>query len=314
VNLGFIGVGNMGFGMANNLVKAGHSLTVHDLVRERATPLLEQGATWADSPREVAEASDIIFTSLPAPVDMEAVALGEGGVLEGAKSGSIYIDLTSNSASLVQRVSEVCASRGVDMLDAPVSGGVAGARSGRLAIMVGGDEAVYNKVKAVLDDFGDNVVYCGSIGAGSVCKVMHNTISAVTSQAISECFTLGAKAGVDLKPMWETVRRGAFGRGAGGIHGLPSSWFNGDFEPDWEKGFFAVKLMRKDVGLATQLGRELNVPMALANLAEQELVEAVNRGWGDHPTNKVRLLQEERAGVELRGDIPTGTTRLEIEE
>ena len=177
MNIGFIGVGNMGFGMANNLLQAGHSLTIHDLVRERATPLLEQGAKWADSAREVAEASDITFTSLPAPVDMEAVALGEGGVLEGSKPGSVYIDLTSNSATLVRRVCEVFNAKGVEMLDAPVSGGVIGARTGRLAIMVGGDESVYQRVKPVLDDFGDNVVYCGSIGAGSVCKVMHNTIS-----------------------------------------------------------------------------------------------------------------------------------------
>ena len=123
-----------------------------------------------------------------------------------------------------------------------------------------------------------------------------------------------AKAGVELKPMWETVRRGAFGRGAGGIHGLPDTWFKGDFDPDWERGFFAVRLMRKDVGLATQLARELDVPMPLANLAEQEMVQAINRGWGDDPTGKVRLLQEERAGVELRGEIPSGRTRLEIEE
>ena len=109
-------------------------------------------------------------------------------------------------------------------------------------------------------------------------------------------------------------RRGAFGRGAGGIHGLPESWFSGQFEPDWEKGFFAIRLMRKDVGLATQLAREYDVPMPLANLAEQELIEAINRGWGDDPTNKVRLLQEDRAAVQLRGEIPTGHTRLEIEE
>ena len=314
MDIGFIGVGNMGAGMANNLIKAGHSLTIHDLVRERATPLLEQGAKWADSPREVAEASEITFTSLPAPLDMEAVSLGEGGVLEGSQPGSIYIDLTSNSVSLVRRVQEVFAAKGVHMLDAPVSGGVTGARSGRLAVMVGGDEAVYQRVKPVLDDFGDNVVYCGSIGSGSVCKLMHNCISAVTSQAISECFTLGYKAGVDLKPLWETVRRGAFGRGGGGIHGFPDSWFSGEFEPDWEKGFFAVRLSRKDVGLATQLGREYNVPMVLANMAEQEPVEAVNRGWGDDPTTKVRLLQEERAGVQLRADFPAGRTRLEIEE
>ena len=312
--MGFIGVGNMGAGMANNLIKAGHSLTIHDLSRERATPLLEQGAKWADSPREVAEASEITFTSLPAPVDMEAVSLGEAGVLEGSKPGTIYIDLSSNSVSLVRRVYEAFAARGVAMLDAPVSGGVTGARNGQLAVMVGGDEDVFQRVKPILDDFGDNVVYCGGIGAGSVCKLMHNTIAAVTSQAISECFTLGAKAGVGLKPMWETVRRGAFGRGAGGIHALPDTWFNGEFEPDWEKGFFAIKLMRKDVGLATQLAREYDVPMSLANLAEQELVEAINRGWGDDPTNKVRLLQEDRANVQLRGDIPSGRTRLEIEE
>jgi 3-hydroxyisobutyrate dehydrogenase len=314
MDIGFVGVGNMGAGMANNLIKAGHSLTIHDLVRERATPLLEQGAKWADSPREAAEASEITFTSLPAPVDVEAVTLGDGGILEGSRPGTVYIDLSSNSVSLVRRMYEVFEARGVHMLDAPVSGGVSGARSGKLAIMVGGEEAVYQRVKPVLDDFGDNVVYCGGIGSGSVCKLMHNCIGEVTNQAITECFTLGVKAGVDIKPLWETVRRGVFGRLAGGIHELPNTWFSGDFEPDWEKGFFAVKLMRKDVGLATQLGRELNVPMALANMAEQELVEAVNRGWGDHPTNKVRLLQEERSGVELRGDIPTGTTRLEIEE
>ena len=314
MNIGFIGVGNMGAGMANNLIKAGHSLTINEIARERATPLLEQGAKWADTPKEVAEASEITFTSLPAPVDVEAVALGDAGILEGAKPGSVYIDLSSNSVSLVRRIHGVFEARGVHMLDAPVSGGVTGARSGRLAVMVGGDEAVYQRVKSVLDDFGDNVVYCGGIGSGSVCKLMHNCISAVTSQAISECFTLGAKAGVELKPLWETVRRGAFGRGAGGIHGLPDSWFNGDFEPDWEKGFFAIRLSRKDIGLATQLGREYDVPMALANLAEQELMEAVNRGWGDDPTNKVRLLQEDRAGIQLRADFPAGTTRLEIED
>ena len=221
MDIGFIGVGNMGAGMANNLLKAGHSLTIHELVRERATPLLEQGAKWADSPREVAEASEITFTSLPGPLEVEAVALGDGGVLEGSRPGTVYVDLSSNSVSLVRRIHDVFKAHGVDMLDAPVSGGVAGARSGRLAIMVGGDEAVYDRVKPALDDFGDNVVYCGDIGSGSVCKLMHNCIVAVTSQAISECFTLGAKAGVDVKPLWETVRRGAFGRGPPGFTSCP---------------------------------------------------------------------------------------------
>ena len=314
MDIGFIGVGNMGAGMANNLIKAGHSLTIHDIARQRATPLLEQGAKWADSPREVAEASEITFTSLPAPVDVEAVSVGEAGILEGSRPGTVFIDLSSNSVSLVRRLHDVFEAKGVHMLDAPVSGGVSGARSGRLAIMVGGDEAIYQRVKPVLDDFGDSVVYCGSIGTGSVCKLMHNCIGAVTSQVISECFTLGVKAGVDPKPLWETVRRGSFGRRAGGIHELPTTWFSGEFDPDWEKGFFSVRLMRKDVGLATQLGKEYDVPMALANLAEQELLEAVNRGWGDYPTDKIRQMQEERANIQVRADFPAGTTRLEIED
>ena len=314
MDIGFIGVGNMGAGMANNLLKAGYTLTVQDVNRDRAAPLLEQGAQWAETSRQVAARSEITFTSLPGPIEMEAVALGQDGILAGAKQGTVYIDLSTNSPTLVRRVHAIFQDRGVHLLDAPVSGGVIGARTGRLAIMVGGDEAIYQRVKPVLDAFGDNVVYCGSIGAGSVCKLVHNCIAAIASQAISECFTLGVKAGVDAKALWETTRRGAFGRGAGGIHSLPETWFRGDFDPDWAKGFFSTSLMRKDVGLATQLGREFNVPMALANLAEQELVEAINRGWGGDPTTKVRLLQEERAGVQVRGNFPAGQTRLVIEE
>ena len=313
MDIGFIGVGNMGAGMANNLLKAGYTLTLNDIRRDAAGPLLEKGARWAETPQQVAMQSEITFTSLPGPPDVEAVALGAEGVLAGMKPGSVYIDLSSNSPTLVRQLHDIFRERGMHMLDAPVSGGVIGARTGLLAVMVGGDEALYQRVKPVLDAIGDNVVYCGAIGAGSICKLVHNTIAAITSQAITELFTLGVKAGADPKALWETTRRGSFGRGAGGIHRLPESWFSGDFEPDWDKGFFATKLMRKDVGLATQLAREYSVPMALASLTEQELIEAINRGWGDNPTTIVRRLQEERAGVEVRGDFPAGNTRLVIE-
>ncbi len=314
MDIGFIGVGNMGAGMANNIIKGGHALIVHDVRRDAASPLLEQGATWAETPQQVAAQSEITFTSLPGPPEVEAVALDDTGILAGCRPGSVYIDLSTNAPSLVRRLHAIFQKQGIHMLDAPVSGGVVGARTGLLAVMVGGDEAIYQQVKPVLDAIGDNVVYCGSIGAGSICKLVHNCTAAITSQAITELFTLGVKAGVDAKALWETTRRGAFGRGAGGIHRLPESWFAGDFEPDWEKGFFSTQLMRKDVGLATQLAREFNVPMALANLAEQELVEAINRGWGGAPTTKVRLLQENRAGVQVRGDFPSGNTRLVIED
>jgi 3-hydroxyisobutyrate dehydrogenase-like beta-hydroxyacid dehydrogenase len=314
MDIGFIGLGNMGAGMANNVLKAGYRLTVHDIRRDAAGPLLEQGATWAETPKQVAAQSDITFTSLPGPPEVEAVTLGEEGVLAGSKPGSVYLDLSTNSPTLVRRLHAVFQERGVHLLDAPVSGGAIGARTGLLAVMVGGDETIYQKVKPVLDAMGDNVVYCGSIGAGSICKLVHNCISAITNQAISELFTMGVKAGADVKALWETTRRGVFGRTAGGIHRLPDNWFSGDFEPDWDKGFFSTQLMRKDVGLATQLAREFKVPMALANLAEQELITAVNRGWGNAPTTKVRLLQEERAGVQVRGDFPSGNTRLVIED
>jgi len=314
MDIGFIGVGNMGAGMANNLLKAGYTLTINDIRRDAAGPLLERGASWAETPQQVAMQSEITFTSLPGPPEVEAVALGAEGILAGIRPGAVYIDLSSNSPTLVRRLHDIFRDRGVHMLDAPVSGGVIGARTGLLAVMVGGDEVLYQRVKPVLDAIGDNVVYCGAIGVGSICKLVHNSISAITSQAITELFTLGVKAGADPKALWETTRRGSFGRGAGGIHRLPDSWFSGDFEPNWDKGFFATKLMRKDVGLATQLAREFNVPMALAALAEQELMEAINRGWGDAPTTKVRLLQEERAGVQVRGNFPTGNTRLVIEE
>jgi len=314
MDIGFIGVGNMGAGMANNLLKAGYTLTINDIRRDAAGPLLEKGARWAETAQQVAMQSEITFTSLPGPPEVEAVALSAEGILAGIKPGAVYIDLSSNSPTLVRRLHDIFRERGVHMLDAPVSGGVIGARTGLLAVMVGGDEALYQRVKPVLDAIGDNVVYCGAIGTGSICKLVHNTISAITSQAITELFTLGVKAGAAPKALWETTRRGAFGRGAGGIHRLPESWFSGDFEPDWDKGFFATKLMRKDVGLATQLAREFQVPMALAALTEQELIEAMNHGWGDNPTTIVRLLQEERAGVQVRGNFPVGNTRLVIEE
>lgn len=314
MNIGFIGVGNMGAGMANNLLKAGYTMTINDMRRDAAGPLLEHGAKWADTAKQVAMQSEVTFTSLPGPREVSAVTLGQEGILAGMKPGDVYIDLSTNSPTLVRQLYATFRDKGIHMLDAPVSGGVIGARTGLLAVMVGGDEEVYKRVKPALDAIGDNVVYCGAIGAGSICKLVHNCISAITSQAIGELFTLGAKAGADIKAMWETTRRGAFGRGAGGIHRLPESWFSGDFEPDWDKGFFSTALMRKDVGLATQLAREFDVPMALASIAEQELIEAMNRGWGGDPTTKVRLLQEERAGVQLRADIPLGKTRLVIED
>ena len=174
MRVGFIGLGLMGNHMATNVQKGGHDLVVHDLRPEAAKPHLSAGAKWADSPKQVAEASEVVFTSLPTPPDVEAVALGESGILAGLPRGKAYFDLSTNSPTVVRRISKTFAERGVHMLDAPVSGGPRGAKSGKLAIWVGGDEEVFKRHKPVLDSMSDQPTYIGPIGAGSIAKLVHN--------------------------------------------------------------------------------------------------------------------------------------------
>ena len=169
MNVGFIGCGNMGNPMASNLIKAGHQLTVHDLRREAATNLLEMGASWVDNPKDVVPGNEVVFTSLPVPRDVEAVVMGENGILEGSDPNTIYMDLSTNSPTTIRRINDLCAEKGVSVLDAPVSGGVYGAAAGTLAVMVGGDKAIYDRMKPTLDAIGSHVVYCGPIGNGMVC-------------------------------------------------------------------------------------------------------------------------------------------------
>src|SRR5262249_56850198 len=166
MRIGLIGLGNMGGPMALNVGKAGHTLVVTDVRSEAAKPHLDQGAKWADSPKAVAQATEIVFTSLPGPREVESVTLGSGGIVEGAAGGTVYVDLSTSAATLIRRIHHMYAERGVGVLDAPVSGGVPGARSGKLAVLVGGDEALYGRVKPVLDAIGDKVMRVGEIGCG----------------------------------------------------------------------------------------------------------------------------------------------------
>ena len=212
MRIGFIGLGNMGGPMALNVLRAGHTMVVMDLRPELAKPHLAAGAQWADTPRAVAAASEIVFTSLPGPREVEAVALGAGGILEGAARGAVYVDLSTNSVSLVRRLHRVFAERGVDVLDAPVSGGVPGARNAKLAVLVGGDEAVYQRVKPVLDAIGDKVTRIGEIGCGTIAKLVHNTISVCARMAIAEGLTLGVKAGVDPDVLLDALQKSSFGQ------------------------------------------------------------------------------------------------------
>ena len=291
---GFIGLGTMGGKMAANLQKAGYRLMVYDLRPEAAATHLAAGAVWAGSPREVAEACEVVFTSLPAPADVEQAALGEDGVLGGMRPGGAYFDLSTNSPAVVRRINGAFAERGVYMLDAPVSGGPRGAASGRLAIWVGGEQKIFDQYKPVLDAIGDQARYVGPIGAATVAKLVHNCAGYMLQRALSEVFTMGVKAGVEPLALWEAVRQGALGR-ARTFDGLAAHFLPGVFDPP----DFALRLAHKDVTLATALGREVNVPMPMANLALDELAEALSRGWGERDSRVAMLLQEERAGVNI---------------
>jgi 3-hydroxyisobutyrate dehydrogenase-like beta-hydroxyacid dehydrogenase len=292
MRVGFIGLGMMGKGMAANLQKAGHDLVVHDLSRAAAEPFLAKGAVWANSPREVGGQSEIVFTSLPVPADVESVALGANGLIEGMRPDTAFFDMSTNSVAMVRKIHAAFAEKNLYMLDSPVSGGPSGAASGKMAIWVGGDEQIFNRHKPVLDAMGDQAAYIGPIGAGTIAKLVHNCTSAVMGVALAEVFTMGVKAGVDPVDLWEAVRQGATGR-VRTFDRLGSRFLTGQHDP----ADFALRLLHKDVGLAVGLGREVGVPMRLANLAYEELTEAMNRGWGTRNSTVGQLLQVERAGI-----------------
>jgi 3-hydroxyisobutyrate dehydrogenase len=297
MKVGFIGLGIMGASMASNVQKGGHELIVHDIRPEAAKPHLEAGAVWAGSPRQVAEASEVVLTSLPGPPEVEAVALGDEGLLAGLSAGKAYFDLSTNSPTVVRRLHATFAGLGIPMLDAPVSGGPRGARTRKLAIWVGGDEAFFQRFKPVLDAMGDQVRRVGAIGAGSVAKLVHNMTTYCVQTALAEVFTLGVKAGVEPIELWEAVRYGATGRQRT-FDRLADGFLRGKYDPP----NFALRLAHKDVTLAVALAREHKVPMRIANMVLEEMTEALNRGWSNRDSRSPMLLQEERAGVQVRAD------------
>jgi 3-hydroxyisobutyrate dehydrogenase len=292
MKVGFIGLGTMGGGMALNVRKAGHDLVVYDLRRDAAKRHLEAGAAWGEGPRAVAEVCDVVFTSLPGPKEAEAVG---DELLESMQPGAAWFDLSTNSPTVVRRIHAKFKAKGIPMLDAPVSGGPSGANSGKLALLIGGDRAVFDKFKPVLDSIGDQVIYIGDIGAGSVAKLVHNCAGYMIQTALAEVFTVGVKAGVDPLELWAAVRQCSLGRQRT-FDRLGRQFLQGSFDPP----DFALELAHKDVTLATELGRELGVPMRVAALTHAEMTEGLNRGWAKRDSRSPMLLQEERAGVEIK--------------
>ncbi len=296
--VGFIGLGTMGSGMASNLQKAGRELVVNDLGRNIAEQHIAAGAEWAESPKALAARCEVVLTSLPGPPEVAAVALdGEEGLIAGMKPGSVLFDLSTNSPKLVREIHAAFAEKGIHVLDAPVSGGPTGAASGKLAVWVGGDAAVFEANRHVLDDFGDRVKRVGEIGAGAIAKLVHNGAGYAIQCVLAEVFTVGVKAGVEPLALFEAIRQGARGRSRT-FDGLAGHFLVNHYDPP----DFALRLAHKDMSLAAELGRDQGVPMRMAHMALQEMTEALNRGWGHRDSRSFMILQQERAGIELNVD------------
>ncbi len=291
MRIAFIGLGTMGAHMATHLQRAGHTLTVHDLNAQAAARHLAAGATWAPDAATAAKGAELVFTSLPGPAQVEPIATE---ILPALTPGAALFDLSTNSPTLVRRLQAEYATKGVHFLDAPVSGGPKGAESGKLAIWVGGEEAVFNQHRPILDAIGDQARYIGPIGAASVAKLVHNMAGYAINIALAEVFTLGVKAGVDPLTLFEAVRQGALGRQRT-FDRLADQFLPATYDPP----AFALKLAHKDVTLATDLARELNVPMKLAATVHAEMTEALNRGWGALDSRIPMALQNERAGTDI---------------
>jgi 3-hydroxyisobutyrate dehydrogenase len=210
------------------------------------------------------------------------------GLKEGMRPDTAFFDISTNSVAMVRKINAAFAEKNLYMLDSPVSGGPSGAASGKMAIWVGGDEQIFNRHKPVLDAMGDQAAYVGPIGAGTIAKLVHNCTSAVMDVALAEVFTMGIKAGVEPLDLWEAVRQGATGRQR--TFDRLGRFLSGQHDP----ADFALRLTHKDVGLESEVG----VPMRLANMAFEELTEAMNRGRGTHNSTVGQLLQVERSGIE----------------
>ncbi len=295
MKVGFIGLGTMGIGMASNLRKAGYDLLVYDVRKESAQPLVDSGATWAETVAELGRAADVVFTSLPGPKEMREVGVGKGGLLESMRKGSTWFDLTTNSPTVVREVSKPLQEKGIALLDAPVSGGPAGAKSGKLAIYVGGDREVFDRHKKLLDAIGDQVLHVGPVGAGNTAKLVHNMVSLVTRMAIAEGITLGVKAGMEPLELWHAVRQGVIGRRRT-FDGIGEQYLQDKYDPP----SFALRLAYKDFTLALELARQVGVPMQQAEAAYETYTEALERGWGDRDSRAPMSLQNERAGVKIK--------------
>jgi 3-hydroxyisobutyrate dehydrogenase len=292
LSVGFIGVGNMGNPMAGNVLKASFPMTVFDLSPKAMENLIAGGARRAASAREVVERSEIVLTSLPASPDVEAMYLGSGGLVEHAKPGTILVDLSSVLPSTPRKIEPRAKQRGVHFLEAPVSGGVSGARAATLAIMVGGDAEPLARAKPVLSAMGPNIFHVGPVGAGNTVKAINNMMACVNGLAMMEGLALGVKAGLDPMTIYEVVKASSGGSKA--LERIPRAILPRDFEPG-----FKVALMNKDLETFTLIAKELHVPVSFANVAQRYQQMALAAGLGEQDTSVVMTVIERLSATQV---------------
>jgi 3-hydroxyisobutyrate dehydrogenase len=298
VSVGFIGVGNMGNPMAYNILKASFPMTVFDLNAGAMKNLVDAGARAAGSAKEVVENSEIVLTSLPASPDVEAMYLDPGGLVERARPGTILIDLSSVLPSTPRKIEPRAKARGVHFLEAPVSGGVSGARAATLAIMVGGDAEPLKRAQPVLRAMGPNIFHVGPPGAGNTVKAINNMMASVNSIAMMEGLVLGVKAGLDPMTIYEVVKASSGGSKA--LERIPRALIPRDFAPG-----FKVALMNKDLETFNTIAKELHVPVSFSNVAQRYQQAALAAGLGESDTSAVLKIIERLAAFEIpRGEAP----------
>ena len=297
MRVGFVGTGTMGTAMARCLIDAGHRLTVHDLRREATTGLCDAGACWAESPRATAESSEVVFTSLPGPLDVERVMLDPSrGILAGTRSGHACIDTTTNAPGMARRLAEACRARGVEFLDAPVSG-----RPPGMTIMAGGDAAVFTTSRPLLACMGRHIFHVGPSGAGCAAKLVTQYLGYANLVTALEGMLIGAKAGLDLGMLARIVPVSAGASRT--FDNIPRSVLSGEFSAGG-----TLDIVAKDVHLACELAREVGAPAHMGLIADDLLQRAQAQGWGQRGFPIVARVLEAMAGVELRAPAATTET------
>lgn len=295
MKIGFIGLGAMGYPIALNLRRGGHQLRFYDVRPQAGGELAGDSISAPDSPARAAEGADVVFTCLPGPAEVEAVAIGDGGLLGAMSKGSTWFDLTTSTPQLIKSLHGKFSARGIDVLDAPISGGPKGAASRALAIWVGGDKSAFEKHVHLLREIGDEPAYVGPIGSGCIVKLVHNSASFAVQSTIVEPFTMGVKAGIDPAVLLRALRQGTTGR-ARTFDRLAEQFLTGVYDPP----SFALRLAYKDMNLALALAKECGVPMRMIEIATADMAEALSRGWGERDARVALTLQEERAVVSMK--------------